>query len=267
MLHILVGGVGQADGYGLVDRGFDELGLRLPHVPSWGREIDEAVEGEPVTLALRGSPMASTYTMPLRDHLEETCLRLAVPGLEPHANWSYLDLTKKVRNKFGGHVDKKPPRWLTELRFFPAGDSDAVTFLLWRAAETTLGAVTAALNQSGVDIERYEPGDRYLDGVDLEQALVIGRPDDHLDVRARLACAAWASGTRRALVGALFGDRPFVFGLEADGRLSLTFGKPGNVVVDLAEAFRLQGPSKVGRNDQCPCGSSRKFKHCHGKWT
>ena len=23
--------------------------------------------------------------------------------------------------------------------------------------------------------------------------------------------------------------------------------------------------SKVGRNDPCPCGSGKKFKHCHGK--
>ena len=22
---------------------------------------------------------------------------------------------------------------------------------------------------------------------------------------------------------------------------------------------------KVGRNDPCPCGSGKKFKHCHGK--
>ena len=22
---------------------------------------------------------------------------------------------------------------------------------------------------------------------------------------------------------------------------------------------------KVGRNDNCPCGSGKKFKHCHGK--
>lgn len=24
------------------------------------------------------------------------------------------------------------------------------------------------------------------------------------------------------------------------------------------------GP-KVGRNDPCPCGSGKKFKHCHGR--
>jgi len=22
---------------------------------------------------------------------------------------------------------------------------------------------------------------------------------------------------------------------------------------------------KVGRNDPCPCGSGKKYKHCHGK--
>jgi preprotein translocase subunit SecA len=23
---------------------------------------------------------------------------------------------------------------------------------------------------------------------------------------------------------------------------------------------------KVGRNEECPCGSGKKFKHCHGKF-
>ncbi|MBI3885473.1 MAG: SEC-C domain-containing protein [Opitutae bacterium] len=27
----------------------------------------------------------------------------------------------------------------------------------------------------------------------------------------------------------------------------------------------LPTSSKVGRNDPCPCGSGKKFKHCHGK--
>ena len=26
----------------------------------------------------------------------------------------------------------------------------------------------------------------------------------------------------------------------------------------------VAGP-KVGRNDPCPCGSGKKYKHCHGK--
>jgi len=26
-----------------------------------------------------------------------------------------------------------------------------------------------------------------------------------------------------------------------------------------------QAGPKVGRNDPCPCGSGKKYKHCHGK--
>src|SRR5688572_19323561 len=31
-----------------------------------------------------------------------------------------------------------------------------------------------------------------------------------------------------------------------------------------AEAPFVRGERKVGRNEPCPCGSGRKFKHCHG---
>ncbi|HRE33314.1 MAG TPA: SEC-C metal-binding domain-containing protein, partial [Candidatus Berkiella sp.] len=27
----------------------------------------------------------------------------------------------------------------------------------------------------------------------------------------------------------------------------------------------VSAPSKVGRNENCPCGSGKKFKHCHGR--
>ena len=29
-------------------------------------------------------------------------------------------------------------------------------------------------------------------------------------------------------------------------------------------AMHVAGETKVGRNDPCPCGSGKKFKHCHG---
>jgi preprotein translocase subunit SecA len=32
----------------------------------------------------------------------------------------------------------------------------------------------------------------------------------------------------------------------------------------LAQQPADAGP-KVGRNDPCPCGSGKKYKHCHGK--
>jgi preprotein translocase subunit SecA len=38
---------------------------------------------------------------------------------------------------------------------------------------------------------------------------------------------------------------------------------------DVAVAERPQpfvrGAEKVGRNDPCPCGSGKKYKHCHGR--
>ena len=33
----------------------------------------------------------------------------------------------------------------------------------------------------------------------------------------------------------------------------------------LSSDTTLHGERKVGRNDPCPCGSGRKYKHCHGK--
>jgi preprotein translocase subunit SecA len=44
----------------------------------------------------------------------------------------------------------------------------------------------------------------------------------------------------------------------------------GNGDVAIAEAATKKRPvaramPKVGRNDPCPCGSGKKFKHCHGK--
>jgi len=32
-----------------------------------------------------------------------------------------------------------------------------------------------------------------------------------------------------------------------------------------AAAVSPAAMAKVGRNDPCPCGSGKKFKHCHGK--
>ena len=54
-------------------------------------------------------------------------------------------------------------------------------------------------------------------------------------------------------------------GLEAEPEYA-----GGNGDVALAEAVTKKKPvvrtgQKVGRNDPCPCGSGKKYKHCHGK--
>ena len=34
---------------------------------------------------------------------------------------------------------------------------------------------------------------------------------------------------------------------------------------DLAVAAPVRSEPKIGRNEPCPCGSGKKYKHCHGQ--
>jgi len=40
---------------------------------------------------------------------------------------------------------------------------------------------------------------------------------------------------------------------------------PGEHEVQLPKVTVRRDTPKVGRNDPCPCGSGKKYKHCHGK--
>jgi preprotein translocase subunit SecA len=42
---------------------------------------------------------------------------------------------------------------------------------------------------------------------------------------------------------------------------------PAGAGVGLAKAAAQHEFPKVGRNDVCPCGSGKKYKHCHGQLT
>lgn len=53
--------------------------------------------------------------------------------------------------------------------------------------------------------------------------------------------------------------------LDAMTRL-LAAGRPPAQVMEWVRARDLEGRmASAGRNDPCPCGSGRKFKHCHGR--
>jgi len=41
-------------------------------------------------------------------------------------------------------------------------------------------------------------------------------------------------------------------------------GQPDTQAAARSETF-VRGERKVGRNEPCPCGSGKKFKHCHGQ--
>ena len=57
---------------------------------------------------------------------------------------------------------------------------------------------------------------------------------------------------------------------RAESITNMTYSAPtetGEVEVKSAHAAEQPLPAdlKVGRNEPCPCGSGKKYKHCHGK--
>jgi preprotein translocase subunit SecA len=55
---------------------------------------------------------------------------------------------------------------------------------------------------------------------------------------------------------------------QAENVHNVTYTHPnedGSVSQELDESTALAEGPRVGRNDPCPCGSGKKYKHCHGK--
>jgi uncharacterized protein len=57
-----------------------------------------------------------------------------------------------------------------------------------------------------------------------------------------------------------------IIGLAAGVMRIYRYFKAERLATDLSPTYRRIGP-KVGRNELCPCGSGKKFKHCCGKIT
>jgi len=94
-------------------------------------------------------------------------------------------------------------------------------------------------------------------------------PDPAIDVAlARLYRHLPAqTDEEREVVATLEREHPLATLDEAIDDLIAIVGDLGDLTRERAykvETVRRDAP-KVGRNDPCPCGSGRKFKHCHGK--
>lgn len=54
-----------------------------------------------------------------------------------------------------------------------------------------------------------------------------------------------------------------------NGKTIMSYRKPSLSNVDFVEQLNHGRPitksERIGRNDPCPCGSGKKYKHCHGK--
>jgi preprotein translocase subunit SecA len=60
-------------------------------------------------------------------------------------------------------------------------------------------------------------------------------------------------------------------GEQADGGQAAVQGTPTQVAASggqpQGDGTFIRNDRKVGRNEACPCGSGKKFKHCHGALT
>lgn len=240
VLHMLVG---TGDGFGLLDDTAELLGVPPPTVPSWPEaDLPSEMDGLPVAVALRAVVGDGRgVNRALSEFLGETCLRFLVPGGERYADWSWRDLVMIVRHKFGSHADRNPPDWLSEVRFYLAADTDAVSFLMGSVGEAVLSSSTAWLYEHGVDVDVHAPGSRYLGGVDLIQAFFLIEKDSRLDVQAQVRFENLASGRRRPIVGGMFSEEPFIFGIDGDGHLAFMRGDKGTSLFDLDRQFRSIG--------------------------
>ncbi|PYC20493.1 preprotein translocase subunit SecA [Pseudomonas alcaligenes] len=77
------------------------------------------------------------------------------------------------------------------------------------------------------------------------------RREDPVEEEARLRREAEALAERMQFQHAEASAMPMAEAAEAEG--------------DLAVAAPVRSEPKIGRNEPCPCGSGKKYKHCHGQ--
>jgi preprotein translocase subunit SecA len=106
--------------------------------------------------------------------------------------------------------------------------------------------------------EAFEMFTRMLDAITHEVVGIVSR----VQVRAEEDVAA-VERQRRASGDIEFRHEEFTgFGEEP----AAASGPEGVSEPQPAEPFKREG-RKIGRNEPCPCGSGKKYKHCHGRVT
>jgi len=105
--------------------------------------------------------------------------------------------------------------------------------------------------------EAFELFGEMLDKVKREVVTLLAR----VRIRNEAEVAAMEAEERRqaqAIAGQMQFQHANVGGLGADEEAAQV------QAAKMATALQSDMP-KVGRNDPCPCGSGKKFKHCHGQ--
>jgi hypothetical protein len=273
ILQILVGDGG---GYGIFHDLCEAESLGEPTVRGWLNDIpasfpapghfpasmnfDQEISdyhGD-VVLGIRPypAPHLSDTFVPLSDYLQQSCLRFEHPNA-PATNWSYVDVIKKVRNKFGSHVDPRPPQWLRELRYYPAADRDVVSLLMW-----SIGTTVHAAARNHIDMLMGGPAtsavpDYTIGAIDLSLAYVTSEGEDGWGQVSVLRARRPTPGVPIPIIGAVTHNRSLIFGLTGEGVFTVLEGEDGIGLDEALNRFRVQ-PGVMNRDQRRAAARGRR---------
>ena len=144
-------------------------------------------------------------------------------------------------------------RWLS----FPEWWGEIVFVDNQRVTLTRKALVLAVANQDGgahVDPKLSDVYSRLSRHNSLGWVLTSGGVSSAIESPERAAVRQLAHEALKTLIPG-YRKKPHFEG-------EIVFG--GSMLVEGDKAPPLPRPERIGRNDQCPCGSGRKFKKCHG---
>jgi preprotein translocase subunit SecA len=90
------------------------------------------------------------------------------------------------------------------------------------------------------------------------------RTQEQVEEAERRAAAAAAALKNVQFQHSEFGQQALAPG-DAEPEAALAIATAGAAASAAAPQPLVRSTQKVGRNDPCPCGSGKKYKHCHGK--
>jgi len=242
------------------------------------KQRDELLDGEDV----------SDTIADIREDVVEQMVRAHVPADSIDEQWDIAGLDRQLESEFGLHAELKP--WVEHQHELDAeAILDHVRGLveeLFRAKEEQIGAETmrqlekhimlsvvdnawkehlASMDylRQGIYLRGYAQQDpkqafkresfilfsTMLDRIKTEIVQMLAR----IRVRSEEEVAAMEAEQQR------LAER-----LQRQMLASGGGAPPAPAAEEVPRAVPSEGP-KVGRNDPCPCGSGKKYKHCHGQ--
>ncbi|MEW9625617.1 preprotein translocase subunit SecA [Rhodanobacter geophilus] len=245
------------------------------------RQRDELLEGEDV----------SATVADIRNDVVESIVRDHVPPDSIDEQWDIPGLDRELESRFGLSLDL--PHWLEQ-----QPEIDAPMILehvrdgvegLFRAKEAQIGAETMRQLEKHIMLTVVDNAwKEHLANMDyLRQGIyLVGyAQQDPKQAFKRESFRLFSDMLDRIkaevvqmLARIRIRSEEEVAAMEAEQQrlaerlqrqmLASGGGAPtGGLEADPAGALQLQQPDtpRVGRNDPCPCGSGKKYKHCHGQ--